>query len=66
MVMTIIVCACIGLYVAGFIAYEIYRRVQGKGSVFTEDHCDCKTMNSRRLLAYYKKKKKLEAKKGER
>ncbi len=65
MVATVIICVCAGLYLAGFIAYEAYRRAKGKGSVFTEDHCDCKTMNSRRLLAYYKKRKKAEAKKGE-
>ena len=66
MVATIIIASCLALYLVGFVAYEIYRRKSGKGSVFTEDHCDCKVMNGRRLVAYYRKQKKAEARKGAR
>lgn len=63
MVATIIIASCLGLYLVGFIAYEIYRHRTGKGSVFLEDHCDCKVMNGRRLVAYYRKRKKAEIRK---
>ena len=64
MIATIVIAILVGLYLFGFAFFEIRRRRQGRGSFFTEDHCDCKVMNSRRLLAYYRKRKKLEAKKG--
>ncbi|MBQ7250875.1 MAG: hypothetical protein IJS37_05995 [Bacilli bacterium] len=62
MVATILILAAIVIYLAVFTFLEIRRRVKGKGSFFTEDHCDCKVMNGRRLVAYYRKRKKLEAK----
>ena len=63
MVATIIIASCLVLYLLGFIAYEVYRHKSGKGSVFTEEHCDCKVMNGRRLVAYYRKQKKAEGRK---
>ena len=66
MVATIIIAIAAALYLAGFIFFDVHRRKKGKKSFFTEEYCSCKTMNSRRLIAYYRRQKKAEARKGER
>lgn len=66
MIATIVIVACIGLYLVGFLFFEIRRRAHGKKSFFTEDYCDCKVMNGRRLVAYYRKRKKAEQKRAAR
>ena len=63
MVATIAIATLAAVYLAGFIFFEIRRRKQGKKSFFTEEYCSCKSMNSKRLLAYYRKRKKQEARK---
>jgi len=65
MIATIIIAICIGLYLAGFVFFEARRRKRGQRSIFVDDPCDCKSsFSARRMLAYYRKQKRLEAKKG--
>ena len=65
MIATTIIAICIGLYLAGFVFFEARRRKKGQRSLFTDDPCDCKSsFSARRMLAYYKKQKRLAAKKG--
>ena len=64
MVATIIISIAIAAYLLGFAFFEIRRRKQGKRSFFTEEDCSCGSLTSKRLLAYYRKAKKAEMRKG--
>ncbi|MBQ4254864.1 MAG: hypothetical protein II721_02555 [Bacilli bacterium] len=64
MVATIIIASSIALYLAAFLFFEIRRRKKGKKSFFTEEYCACSSLNSKRLIAAYKRQKRMEMKKG--